>query len=241
MKLKEINIIRMTALPLALWALLGAGGCDEGKIYPDDERAAGEGVVVRMKGHISGASAYGTGYSLVLAIFSEGSDFAEISKNVGDGDIDVELTDVLSGECHAELCVINTLRKRVLSLAETPPIKADAGETVIFEIGDVEASPFDVINEKIFATTCLQCHGGTGHSAARLELTREMAYSMLVGVPSAIETGMMRVAPGMPGESTLWEAVATDVSSDWNFNHSNLLEPEKSGFITSWIEKGAEK
>ncbi len=219
-------------------------GCDEGKIYPSEILGAEDGITVILSGNITGAEGYsGTGYSLVLAVFEEGSDFAEVSKAVEAGDSKVEINNVKVEEGRAELCVINSLRKRVLTLAsiDIPKSPAENGGVVSFEVGDVNVAPFEAISSRIFSTACIQCHGGTSHSAAGLNLSREQAYSMLVNVPSAVEEGMFRVRPEEITESTLWEAVATDASAHWSFNHSNLLTAEESGFISNWIEKGAEK
>ncbi|MDE7108999.1 MAG: hypothetical protein K2O49_03385, partial [Muribaculaceae bacterium] len=98
-----------------------------------------------------------------------------------------------------------------------------------------------VIETGVFATTCSQCHGATGHAAAGLDLLPEQAYAMLVGVSSTVIPDEMRVAPGDASASTLWQALATDISDAWAFSHSNLLTFEKTGFIESWINKGAEK
>ncbi|MDE5791522.1 MAG: hypothetical protein K2H96_09890 [Muribaculaceae bacterium] len=218
--------------------------CDEGKIYPSENNGDGDGFTVVLSGNITGTEGYaGTGYAPVLAVFEEGSDFAEVSKAVETGDSKVEINNVKVEEGSAELCVINTLRKRVLTLASVDISKSSAenGGVVRFEVGDVNVSPFESISSRIFSTTCIQCHGGTSHSAAGLNLSREQAYSMLVNVPSAVEEGMFRVKPEELTKSTLWEAVATDASAHWSFNHSNLLTVEESGFISNWIEKGAEK
>lgn len=233
-----------------LWLIGGMGlasilgSCDEGKIYPSEAGSGNEGFSVVMTGNVVGSSDYGSGYSLALAVFEEGSDFAEISKRV-DGEEenskDVELSNVNIKEGTAELCVINSLRKRVITFASLPVSGVKSGETITFNVGDVDVSQYGAIADRIFATTCIQCHGATGHSAAGLDLNREQAYAMLVDVASVVEPGKMRVAPGDSRESTLWEAVATDLSASWNFNHSNLLPQEQSGFIENWINNGAEK
>ena len=234
--------IKKTAVAVVAVLTLLVSGCDEGKIYPSEQTGSNEGVTVRMTGRVSGITDfYGSGYSIALAVFSGDSDFAEVSKNIDGSGEEVTLSNAAVTVGKTELCVLNTLRKRVFTLVEGPEITGDGGEIITFDIGDADASPFNVINEKVFATTCIQCHGGTGHSAAGLNLDREKAYSMLVGIESTVEEGMLRVDPGYPSGSTLWEAIATDVSAGWSFSHSNLLEPERIGFITNWIEKGAEQ
>lgn len=224
-----INVLTFVAAAFAT-------ACDDGRIYPVDADLSGDnGMRVIMTGTITGAgTAYESGYTLALAAFDDGNEFAVVSKTVGDGSEAVELVNVSPSVSSIELCVINTLRKRIATLASIP-VSGSAGERVEFEIGDVDASQFAVINHEIFSTTCIQCHGATGHAAAGLDLRAEEAYGMLVGVASTVEDGMQRVCPGDAAASTLWRAVATDVSSSWSFHHNNLLTPDRCGFIENWI------
>lgn len=234
----KIVMVSMMIIPLLL------SGCDEGKIYPSEGGGNDSGFSVRLMGDISGLSQYeGTGYSPVLAVFEEGSDFAEVSKALVEGSNDFEIASVNVERGSAEVCIINSLRKRIMTMAsvEITESSVETGGVVRFDVGEIDMTPFAVISDRVFSTTCIQCHGGTSHAAAGLNLSREEAYSMLVNVPSVVEEGMWRVKPGETDESTLWEAVATDVSAGWSFNHSNLLTAEQSGFIAKWIEKGAQK
>lgn len=217
-------------------ASLSLTGCDDGRIYPSDTDLSGDkGLNVVMTGKISGAgNAYESGYSLALAAFNEGNEFAVVSKTVSDGSDAVELTNVSPAASSIELCVINSLRKRIMTLASIS-LTESSGNRVNFDIGEIDASPFSVIDREVFSTTCVQCHGAAGHAAASLDLQPGMAYRMLVGIPSTVIEGEIRVKPGDAAASTLWQAVATDVSSAWSFHHNNLLTSDQSGFIESWI------
>ncbi len=214
--------------------------CDDGRIYPPDNSGEELGFRVVMTGTLTGTPDYGSGYSLVLAVFGEGDDFAEVSKGVDPSSTFTDLSNVAVAAGTIELCVVNSLRKRVMTLASVP-VEAGPGETVNFDVGAVDISPYGVMADRIFATTCLQCHGGTSHAAASLDLNKEKAWAMLVNVPSRVVKGMMRVAPGDAENSTLRQAVATDASATWSFNHTNLLTSGQIGFIENWIDKGAEK
>lgn len=223
-------------LSVAIAATAIATGCDDGKIYPSDVDLSGDnGISVVMTGTITRAgNSYESGYTLALAAFKEGNEFAVASKTVGDGSETVELTNVSPAVNSVELCVINSLRKRILTLASVG-VDVSAGDRVKFDIGNVDASPFSAINSEIFSTTCVQCHGATGHAAAGLDLQPDKAYEMLVNVPSTVADGLKRVAPGDASSSTLWQAVATDISSSWSFHHNNLLTSDQSAFIENWI------
>ncbi|MDE6578053.1 MAG: hypothetical protein K2K58_07785 [Muribaculaceae bacterium] len=213
--------------------------CDDGNIYPASGKdSGGKGLSVVMKGNITGNDAfYGTDYTLALAAFSEDNDFAVITKGVGQGEMEVTLSNIPAEAISVELCVINRLRERIFTLASLP-LEDNTKETVSFDVGEIDASPYNVIATGVFAVSCSQCHGATGHAAAGLDLHPEEAYRMLVIVPSVIVEGEMRVKPGDASHSTLWQALATNISDSWAFSHSNLLTFEKTDFIETWINQG---
>lgn len=215
-------------------------GCDDGKIYPEDVKVDGDGLSITVKGEFQGCDQYsGSNYSIVVAAFKDGDNYATVSKPLNDGTDDIVLKNVDANVSTVEVCVITRLRERVVTLA-SQSVDASGGDTdVVFNAGEVNVSPFNAINMNIFATTCTQCHGATGVSAASLNLMPEEAYRNLVDVPSTVIEGEMRVKPGDASASTLWQAVATDISEAWPFDHSNLLTPERSGFVEYWINFGA--
>lgn len=210
--------------------------CDDGKIYPSDIGLDSDGgITVVMTGTVSGTSkGYDNGYTLAIAAFKDGDDFAVVSKSVTDGSEDVELNNISPEADTVELCVINSLRKRVATLCSAD-LKEMQENRNYFEIGVIDASVFSVINREIFSKTCVQCHGATGHSAAGLDLLYEEAYSSLVGKSSSVVVGELRVNPGNASASMLWQAVATDISESWSFHHTNLLTSDQCGFIENWI------
>ena len=210
--------------------------CDDGKIYPSDNGADSEGgMTVIMTGKVSGAGGgYDNGYTLAIAAFKDGNDFAIVSKSLTDSSEEVELNNISPEADTVELCVINSLRKRVATLCSAD-LKEMQGNRHYFDIGVIDASVFSVINREIFSKTCVQCHGATGNSAAGLDLLYEEAYSSLVGIPSSVVDGELRVKPGDATASTLWQAVATDISESWSFHHTNLLTSDQCGFIENWI------
>ncbi len=230
--------LKVSALALAAFSLI-CGGCDDGKIYPDTSTIEATGFTLTMKGEITGCAQYdGASYTAVLAAFEEGNEFAVVSKNLSDVTDDVTVTNVDRKVSTVEVCIINRLRKRIVTLA-SQNVSGDTDNDVIFNVGEVNVSPFSGINHDIFSTTCLQCHGGTETAATGLDLNASKAYADLVNVPSTVVEGEKIVDPGNASASTLWQIVATDVSQSWRFDHSNLLTTDKSSFIEFWINNGA--
>lgn len=214
--------------------------CDEGNIYPDGKVIAGSGMSVTVKGSFSGCGGYeDSDFGIVVAAFRDGDDYAVVSRPVADGSDEIVLKNVDPAVSTVEICVINRLRERVFSIASMA-VGAAAGADLTFEAGELDVAPFAVINRGVFSATCTQCHGATGAAAASLDLTPESAYADLVAVPSSVVEGCMRVEPGDAAASTLWQAVASDVSESWRFDHSNLLTSVKNDFIREWINSGAD-
>lgn len=82
--------------------------------------------------------------------------------------------------------------------------------------------------------------GASNHAAAGLYLTDGRSRESLVGVRSALVDGAMRVSPGNARASVLWQAVATDVSAAWRYDHTVEIPSESTRrLIEAWIDGGA--
>ena len=213
--------------------------CDEGRIYNDDTVQTEEGGAARFSGTVTGADTWSQGYTLALAGFEDGNEYALISKNIdvsaGEGTCDVTLSGIPADVTTIELCAIDRLRRRVatfLSASYDP-------QSGILQMGaeDVDMSMAGAIQAEIFNTTCVQCHGGNGHAAAGLELLAGESFANLISVPSRKMPGIDRVKPGKSDESELFLILDTDASSDWNYDHSvEVVRSEKLDLIRNWID-----
>ncbi|MDE6479803.1 MAG: hypothetical protein K2L45_05980 [Muribaculaceae bacterium] len=212
--------------------------CDEGRIYNDDTVQTEEGGAAHFSGSVTGADTWSQGYTLALAGFEDGNDYALISKNIdfsaSDGKCDVTLSGIPADVTTIELCAIDRLRRRVATF-----ISADYNTQATLQISAemVDMSMSGAIQTEIFNTTCVQCHGGNGHAAAGLELLEGNSFSNLISVPSRKIPGMDRVTPGQSAESELFLILDTDISADWNYDHSvEVVRQEKLDLIRNWID-----
>lgn len=222
--------------------LPGLVGCDEGRIYDDAVAEQRAGTPARLDAVLSGYESWPDGYTLALAGFRDGNEYAVISKNVKPGEggrVDVVLEGVPEETSTVDLCVVDRLRRRVSSFISVP---FERGDTVRLEGTSVDVSPERAIQKDIFTTTCAQCHGGvghggSGHSAAGLDLTEGHSFAQLIGVPSVKEEGRLRVKPGDAGESVLYRILSTDESASWHYDHSvEVTAQEKLQLIKNWID-----
>lgn len=220
-------------------AILGSlSSCDEGRIYNDDTVQTEEGGAAHFSGSVTGADTWSQGYTLALAGFEDGNDYALISKNIdfsaSNGKCDVTLSGIPADVTTIELCAIDRLRRRVASF-----ISADYNTQVNLQISAemVDMSMSGAIQTEIFNTTCVQCHGGNGHAAAGLELLAGNSFANLISIPSRKMPGIDRVTPGKSEESELFLILDTDVSADWNYDHSvEVVRQEKLDLIRNWID-----
>ena len=217
---------------------LALTGCDEGRIYDDYVIEGNAGATATVKvSHASGYDRWFSGYSLAVAGFSAGSEYALISKNIeldDAGKCEIVLSGIPSDVQSVELCVVDRLRRRV---AVFKSVDLKGGEAVnIISDGD-DLSPENAIQREIFNTTCINCHGGANFAAASLNLTEGRAFSELIGIQSVKDPQEMRVMPGSPEESVLYKILSGNESTDWNYDHSvEITSPEKLDLIKNWIK-----
>ncbi len=233
-------------LPFFLPVLLaGLHACDEGRIREDAFVATGEGRTLEMTGCIGGADRWSDGYSVVVAGFDDESDYAVVSKVVppssgADGDeIRLTMSGITDEVTTVELCVVNRLRKRIVSLAAMEC--TGIADTIFMDVGTVDASMYNAIQQKIFNATCTACHGLGTAPGGGLTLLEGHSYADLVNRASTTVEGRMRVVPGNASESVLHLILGTDISSDWRTDHSRMItSSDMQSLVSDWIDGGAQ-
>lgn len=213
-----------------------ASACDEGRIYDmtEPEARSGLAAVLTLDGG-EASEQWPEGYSLALAGFSPGSEYAVISKNVKEGERRVVLTGIPSEVSDVEFCAIDRLRRRVATFSSVP---ARGGDTLRFRADNaVDLSAAGAIQREVFDRTCVNCHGGSNFAAAGLNLTAGRSFGELVGVQSVKVPGEERVSKGNPEESVLWLILGGTESAEWSYDHSaEVSAPEKLELIKNWIK-----
>lgn len=124
--------------------------CDDRRIYEKTETLSEEGRTLKMSGKINGISKWPDGYSVVVAGFSDESEYAVVTKTipaVEDDEIQVTMTGVSDKVTTIELCVINKLRKRVISFQSMDDLTA-VDDTILMDVGTVNVGMYHGIQEK---------------------------------------------------------------------------------------------
>lgn len=222
--------------------LLSAASCDDGKIYEDAPDIPASGMTVKVSGTVAGIDSWTGDYSVCVAGFGD-SDFALISKPLtaidDAGNINIEMSGVTQDVTSIEICALNRLRKRVVSFASITP-NQNADNTIDFNFSPIDAGMYSTI-QGFFNSSCVQCHGGSNHAAAGLNLTSAESYRQLVSIASVKSPDLERITPGNASASLLWQTVAGDVSSSWAYNHRDLLPSAGADVMKSWIDGGARR
>lgn len=213
--------------------------CDEGRLYNDYTVQTEEGGSARFSGKVNGTETWSQGYTLALAGFEEGNDYALISKNIEISVIEdrceITLSGIPSDVTAIELCALDRLRRRVATFISADYNPEDG--IVQLSAEGIDVSMAAAIQTEIFNTTCIQCHGGNGHAAAGLDLMAGNSFGNLIDIPSRKISGMDRVSPGKSGESELFLILDSDISADWNYDHSvEVVRQEKLDLIRNWID-----
>ena len=222
---------------LALLAL--AASCDDGRLYADRLILPEEGRVVRLTATLDGLDTWADGYSVVLAGFGEGSDYAVIAKSVqaaDDGTVDITMSGVAEEVTTLEVCAINRIRKRVATYYELD-CSTLADDTLRIDAGRLDVGMFATIQQDIFDRTCTGCHG----EGRWLDLSAGASHATLVGQPSTVFEGRTRVLPGHAAESVLYTILTTDESANLATDHQTqfTLSDEQFALIEDWIDGGA--
>ena len=96
--------------------------------------------------------------------------------------------------------------------------------------------------QPIFDHHCADCHGAKKQKA-RLNLSPETAYQELVNMSSAEIPSILRVKPGDPADSYLWQKLehtakkGSGMPKGWFW--AKNLDQRDMDTIKAWIEQGA--
>lgn len=217
--------------------------CDDGRIAEEDFNVEEEGRVAKVEVKLEGQKSWPSGYSISIAGFSDNSPYAEITKSIRtdeNGQADVTLSGIPDNVKTLEVCVVNSVRRRVISFftIDAP----NTNDTIRINAGTLNASMFASIQKQIFDKQCSHCHSGSAW-AASLNLNEGESYASMKNMPAKLVEGHNRVTPGDAANSVLYEALATEVSENWKHNHSKIMVTDPVGLqlIKDWINNGAEE
>ena len=226
----------------ALFATIGFAACDEGDILDADDTARTAGKTVVLTADLTGITTWGAQYSIVLAGFAEGSNYAVTQKRiaaVADGHVETTLDITADSLSTIELCATNRLRERVASFA-TINMEAAQGDTLRLDAGALDIGQFATLQQLVFTGTCARCHGLGATPAGELTLVEGESYGQLVNHPARLPENGMRVLPGSPTESLLHHVV-NGTASGIRFDHSNMIKEQTTlTLIDNWINGGAQ-
>ncbi|MCD8318506.1 MAG: hypothetical protein LUC45_06585 [Paraprevotella sp.] len=233
-------------LCVLLVSALGLTACDDGPIKRTTVVSTHSGYTAKLTGHITGVHSCPEYYQVVLAGFGD-NEYAATQVLVtpdSDNNVSVDLTDIGSEVKTIELCVTNTLRKRIVSY-QTIDATAVEGDTIYMDVGQIDVGMYTAIQENVFNKTCVQCHGGAGASgtaSAGLYLVEGKSYDNLVNHPSTQVEGGIRVIPGDADSSIIHKVINPGNVLGLGFSHENLISSSATlKMIDEWINAGAKK
>jgi len=229
--------------------LLFLVSCDDGRIYEEEIVLPTDGRTVTFSANATGLGTWPDAYFLALASFDGTNDYAVASKKIlapseEGGMVSTTLSNISEDITSVELCVVTRLGKRVLTLMTLDGEELNGSTSLEMKGGDMNLSMFDVIQDKVFNTTCIACHGGSTSAAAGLYLTGDKSYDALVSKPSKKVEGANLVEPKDASISVLYMALSSDISveDNWHYKHNHEVEStDIRSMIKSWINNGAKK
>ena len=223
----KIRIFAFAAIAVLLLA-----ACDDGRIY-NEVAVDTTGRSARLTAAITGLDHWTDNYT-------------SISKAVranADGQVSMTLNNIPDQVTSVRLCVLDRLRRNVVTFSEVAT--EGVRDTIRLELGTVDASMLNAIQQGYLNTTCANCHGASNHAAAGLNLTAGKSYAALVGVASRKVEGHQLVAPGNAAESVLHMVLHNEHVEGISMNHFDLVSEKNAELILplidSWIDGGAEQ
>ena len=155
----------------------------------------------------------------------------------------VELSGIKENITLVRLCVLDRLRRHIVTFKEVDVSKAD--ERVTMDVGTLNIGMLNVIQTSFFNTTCANCHGASNRAAAGLYLTEGRSYGALVDVDSKKVEGRKLVAPGASSNSVLHMVLNQQSVEGIAMDHRDLVSEKNQTtilpLIDSWINNGAKE
>ena len=233
----------------ALTALtIGFSACDDGMIE-ENVVITTEGKTVKMQGVLTGLSNWSSNFYVALAGFDAQGIYAVSSKQViptdnEQNEVTLVLTGVSDDVTNIQLCVLDRLRRHVMTFTQMD-IPAGVRDTIYMDVGTVDVSMINAIQQGYFDTTCANCHGASNRAAAGLYLTEGKSYEAMVGVASKKVEDINLVEPGDALNSLLHRVLHEDVVDGIAMTHRDLVSEKNEQsilpLIDSWINNGAKE
>ena len=241
-KSKYLSKILLSSLTLAFLS------CDDGRIYEEEYVPDTSGKVMKLTAQLSGLDTWARGYSVVLAGFEEGNEYAVITKPVPfpkheNEKVELVMSGIPSNVTNLQLCTVNRQRVLVHTYAKID-CNANEKDTIRMENIVQDVNMYDALQKEVFSDdeyTCYRCHSGE-KPAGGINLLEGQSYKSLVNRLSGIAEGdSLIVSPGNADASTLYLILGTSYGEKIKYNHSNILINSYTdvALVRDWINNGA--
>ena len=203
-----------------------------------------------MEGVLEGFDSWSSNYRVSIAGFEQADDeYASVSKVITASDIQedgkalVELSGIKDNVTLVRLCILDRLRRHIVGFKEVDI--SDATEPVKMDVGTIDISMFNTIQQSFFNTTCANCHGASNRAAAGLFLTEGKSYQALVDVDSKKVEGKKLVETNNAANSVLHMVLTQQSVEGISMAHRDLVSEKNEEtllpLIDSWINNGAKE
>ena len=220
----------MKKLLSAIYILLIFVSCDSGDIEEQAISIEDKGYTVKLTAVLSGIDSWESKYSVSLAGFTTGDNYAQVVRAIPNTTpdstrIELVLSNIGDEINTVELAITNRLRERIITIARVNlDDYTNQKDTIHMDLGLTDVSRFGALQKGLFNMACIQCHGGNGGAgAASLNLTEGKSYANLVNMPSTRKEGMMRVVSGNAQESLVHQMMAEGGENLLHVNHTEIL------------------
>ncbi len=212
--------------------------CDSGDIYPVPAQESERRVEATFT--FEGLDAYPESeyYRLVLAAFGAQGQyplaFIPVLKPAG-GTTEVSLPNVPDDAAIVSLSLLDKSKKLICHFY-TYPVDGMGEQTLSLPQQTVALNSYGRVQQQVFTTKCIACHGGSDIVARGLNLTAGHSHAALVNAASKKNSAWKLALPGSPSNSFIIKALTEPgiLSTD----HTEIAKEDDVNLLRSWITGG---
>ena len=219
--------------------LLVGIGCDDGRIYPEEEVETGRSAVVTVS--FKNLKAWPKENMISLCSFGEDRtqplQTQRISKPTSENKVfHLTLNNVTPETRSVEIAVISRGLRLIYSYYATEV--SSASDKIELSIDKIDLASFKRIQAQVFDKACLSCHGESTSLAGQLDLRPKVSYKSLVNVQAPMsKEGKNYVTPKSINNSYLLDILEDNPIHSDMFNSAG--KQEIIALIQAWILGGA--
>lgn len=233
-------LLNLIAVGFLLSSSFLLSGCDSGDIYPK-ENDNGTDIDVTAHFRFSNTETFPENYKIVFGSFNDDLQSPISSKILSlptEGEeVNISLINIPDNATYLGLYLVHEHSNKKIYPFYVYPITNTLTEDIDLPAQNIDLATFGRIQKQVFSQ-CIQCHGGSGSTAAGLFLLDDKSYAATVNVTAKNDPDKKIISPNNVPNSFLIDILKGEALTR---QHSSLssLKDDDAILIEQWIKNGA--